>query len=305
MVLCINRFSISLRGFMGAFLIILFCSLLMQPSCLWAGQLLSIRPVVVDGVYGVEIQADTPLTYTYYRIPGQMMAALDVADLNVTAAEPLVVMQKGGFLSVSLDSVYIARMPVGRITFELDRESDISVVPSPDKKRLVVRLTSPSPMPKPAVSNVPKDTVLAEPQKAVAPKREDQIVRPTRSADTLTTTVPVADSFTHQHRNTLSIDGIVVGNTGVEIKATGNIAEFKQMVLEQPVRLVIDIPGATATLRTKTVSVRKHGINRIRVGIYPTYTRIVLDADTTATFSGYTIEPTATGLKVNLVAPSR
>lgn len=313
MVSCINRINILTRDCMVVMGILFLYSLLIQPSCLWAGQLLGIRPVIVDGVNGVEIQSDSPMTYTYYRIPGQMVAALDVADLNVSAAEPLVVMQKGGFLNVSLDSVYIARMPVGRITFELERESDITVIASPDKKRLVVRLVNPPPMVPPVQKLVDNNVsnksdllgVISAPHNPDVIKQEGQYVRPTKSSDKITSTVPVANSSSLQKRETLSVDGIIVGNSGVEITATGKITEYRQMVLEQPVRLVVDIPGAIAALRTKIISVRKHGINRIRVGSYPAYTRIVLDADDATSFSRYTIVPTETGLMINLVTPAK
>jgi type IV pilus assembly protein PilQ len=76
------------------------------------------------------------MTYTYYKIPGQARAVLDIADADPEKIEPLIVINKGLVSSISVDKAQIAGMVVSRVIFNLVSEADIAVTASPDRKLL-------------------------------------------------------------------------------------------------------------------------------------------------------------------------
>lgn len=105
-------------------------------SSVQAAELLDVKPVVSGTAVSIEVSADIPMTYTYYRIPGQPRAVLDIADADPEKIEPLIVVNKGLVSSISVDKAQIAGIVVSRIIFNLVSEADIAVTASPDRKQL-------------------------------------------------------------------------------------------------------------------------------------------------------------------------
>ncbi len=101
-----------------------------------AAELLDVKSVVTGSAVAIEVSADIPMTYTYYRIPGQARAVLDIADADPEKIEPLIVINKGVVSSISVDKAQIAGMVVSRVIFNLVSEADITVTASPDRKLL-------------------------------------------------------------------------------------------------------------------------------------------------------------------------
>jgi len=106
------------------------------PAC--AAELLDVKPVVAGSGLIVEIRADIPMTYTYYKVPGQARAVVDIADADPEKIEPLIVVNKGAVSSISVDKVQIAGMAVSRLIFNLVAEADIFAAASADRKTLSV-----------------------------------------------------------------------------------------------------------------------------------------------------------------------
>lgn len=101
-----------------------------------AAELLDVKPVVSGTAVSIEVSADIPMTYTFYKIPGQARAVLDIADADPEKIEPLIVVNKGLVSSISVDKAQIAGMVVSRVIFNLVSEADIAVTASPDRKLL-------------------------------------------------------------------------------------------------------------------------------------------------------------------------
>jgi type IV pilus assembly protein PilQ len=162
------------RVFSGMLSMIL---LLILISAAQAAELLDVKPIVAGNSVSVEVTADVSMTYTYYKVPGQARAVVDIADADPEKVEPLIVVNKGSVSSISVDKAQIAGMVVSRLVFNLVAESDISVQASPDRKLLTVMFggatasTTASAAP-PAAPAAPAAPVKAEPepvvQKAVA-----------------------------------------------------------------------------------------------------------------------------------------
>jgi hypothetical protein len=303
----------------------------------FAAELLDVKPVVAGDGLTVEILADIPMTYTYYKVPGQARAVVDIADADPEKVEPLIVVNKGAVSSISVDKAQIAGMVVSRVIFNLVSDADISVTASADRKKLSVVFTGGRPASgsseKPAAPPVePAPAPLASPAAgpaatpAVAQKAEadplgldEPAAAPGKSepaaqvADTPTAAavippvalVPSASvklepvvPVAAPPRKSLAITAIKVGATYVDIEANGRLEVFEQLRLTQPNRLAIDVPGATSSLGAKGILVRRFGLDQVRVGRYPDHIRIVLDAGSSP-FPDYAIKSTDKGLRIS------
>src|ERR1039457_4860884 len=107
-------------------------------SPLQAAELLDVKPIVTGPNVVIEVTADIPMTYTYYKVPGQARAVVDIADADPEKVEPLIVVNKGAVASISVDKVLLGDMMVSRLVFNLVSEFDISVNQAPDRKTLNV-----------------------------------------------------------------------------------------------------------------------------------------------------------------------
>lgn len=144
-------------------------------SAVFAAELLDVKPVVTGSTVSIDISADIPMTYTYYKVPGQARAVIDIAEADPEKVEPLIVVNKGAVSSISVDKAQISGIVVSRIIFNLISELDIFVAAAPDRKLLSVTFgastasagktepkkeSSPEPLPEPETP--PKPAAKAE-----------------------------------------------------------------------------------------------------------------------------------------------
>ncbi|GFE60524.1 AMIN domain-containing protein [Geobacter sp. AOG2] len=304
----------------------------------FAAELLDVKPVVAGNDLIVEILADIPMTYTYYKVPGQARAVVDIADADPEKVEPLIVVNKGVVSSISVDKAQIAGMVVSRVIFNLVSDADISATASADRKKLSVTFVGGKPaidgLGKPAVPLAgsvsapisPSDGVSAAAIPAAITKNEtdplglDEPSTATTMSDPAAHVVDVPAPSTAlpkivpaptasvklepvvpasaPHRKHTVIRAIKVGTSYVDIEANDRLEVFEQMKLTQPNRLVIDVSGATSPLNTKDIAVRRFGLKQVRIGRYSDHIRIVFDAGSSP-FPNYKINPTAKGLRVS------
>lgn len=163
---------------------LLFVVLGCMHSTGFAAELLDVKPVVTGSTVSVEISADIAMTYTYYKVPGQARAVVDIAEADPEKVEPLIVVNKGAVSSISVDKAQISGIVVSRIIFNLVSESDISVSASPDRKLLTVAFGSSAPAagktaPEPAAKPAPQPVTVPEP---VAKIEQPAVIAPTVAA---------------------------------------------------------------------------------------------------------------------------
>lgn len=108
------------------------------PMSVRAAELLNVKPVASGSDVVVEVTADIPMTYTFYRIPGEARAVVDIADADPEKVEPLIVVNKGAVASISVDKAQLSGMVVSRLVFNLLKENEVSVTASGDRKTLYV-----------------------------------------------------------------------------------------------------------------------------------------------------------------------
>lgn len=310
------------------FLAILGC----MHSAVLAAELLDVKPVIAGSAVSVEISSDIAMTYTYYKVPGQARAVVDIAEADPEKVEPLIVVNKGAISSISVDKAQISGIVVSRIIFNLVSESDISVTASPDRKLLTVTFggsaAADKPEPKPVtplepVAKVEPPAIAAVIPPAGAVPEEDPLgldEPAAKPAASLTTAVAAASEVTSPAASTvmrvpklepvvpvlassappsaLTITGIATGESYIEIRANQPITDYKTIKLSSPERLVIDIAGAKKQLKSKAFVINKFTISKVRIGESPDNIRIVIDSGTVA-FPAYTITNTEDGLRIN------
>jgi hypothetical protein len=160
------------------FALVFFATLGCFNSVIYAAELLDVKPVVSGSAVSIEITADIAMTYTYYKVPGQARAVVDIAEADPEKVEPLIVVNKGIVSSISVDKAQISGIVVSRIIFNLVSESDISVSAAPDRKLLTVTFSGPTaaaaikPEPKPEPTLESKPESLPEPKSAPVTKIE-------------------------------------------------------------------------------------------------------------------------------------
>lgn len=302
-------------------------------SAVLAAELLDVKPVIAGSDVSVEISADIAMTYTYYKVPGQARAVVDIAEADPEKVEPLIVVNKGVVSSISVDKAQISGIVVSRIIFNLVSESDLSVSASPDRKLLTVTFggssTAGKPEPKPApapeaVANVEPPVIAAATPPAGAAPEEDPLgldepapqskAAPLEKAAAAASELPLPAAPTVMRiprlepvvplpaartlPSALAIQGIATGESYIEIRANQPVADYKTMRLTGPERLVIDIAGARTELRSKSVMINKFGISKVRIGASPHNIRVVIDSGKAA-FPAHTITNIEDGLRIN------
>lgn len=139
-----------------------------------AAELLDVKPVVTGTAVSIEISADIPMTYTYYKIPGEARTVVDIADVNPEKIEPLIIVNKGIVSSISVDNAQISGMPASRIIFNLTSQADISVSASPDRKQLTATFNGTTANPEPAAAAPDSKQLQASEPAASAPVEQKQ-----------------------------------------------------------------------------------------------------------------------------------
>lgn len=292
-----------------------------------AAELLAVTPVVTGQAVSFEISADIAMTYTYYKIPGQARAVVDIAEADPEKVEPLIVVNKGAVSSISVDKAQIAGMIISRLIFNLAAETDISVSATPDRKLLrvtfgdspAVTAPAPIPVPDPAPAATIEPPAAAAPppapsdQKAVPEAAEPAALKTvaavaataalataaTLPAPAVPVRIPKLEPVVPAPRPaSLSIREIATGEHFLEIRANQPVLDYKATRLSKPGRLVIDMPAAKTNQKPKTVPVKKFGIKEARIGASPKNIRIVIDSGK-AEFPTYSVATTDGGLRIN------
>jgi AMIN domain len=313
---------------------VLCLSLVSLSSPVLAAELLDVKPLVVGSNVAIEVTADIPMTYTYYKVPGQARAVVDIADADPEKVEPLIVVNKGAVASISVDKAMIGDMTVSRLVFNLVSESDISVSQAPDRKTLTVSFGSGTSVAAPPAATpaepvavpmskepvVPVSAVVAEPKEPVVaavpvpshPLSKEEadplgLDEPQSAAvadkEAVPATVysaklePVVPATVDQESPTVvAVKGIVLGASFIDIQTNGSVEKFKQLRLAKPERLSIEIPG-TSSMKVASVQVKRFGIQKVRIGTTPGFVRVVLDASKSS-FPRYDIVSIENGLRI-------
>ena len=303
-----------------------------------AAELLDVKPIVAGSNVVIEVTADIPMTYTYYKVPGQARAVVDIADADPEKVEPLIVVNKGAVSSISVDKAMIGDMTVSRLIFNLVSETEISVTQAPDRKTLNVSFgdgisVAAPPVAAPSTS-VAAPVVVPSPQVPVVPAAA-AVVAP--APEVPAAVAASSKSASKEEEDPLGLDepqpAVAPANDAapaavrsaklepvvpVSDQATPSMEVVKGIIIgasfidiqtNGPVgkfkQLKLAKPErlsieipGTTTMSVTSIQVKRFGISKVRIGTTPGFVRVVLDA-AKSSFPKYEIVSVENGLRVN------
>lgn len=279
----------------------------------------------------VEIVADSPLTYTYYKMPDLLKVVIDLALVNPGQVPP-VVAGSGLISRINVEKKDVSTFSLTRVLIDLATDAEFSVhSDAGDRSRLLVTLkrkedapatgskgdlsgeamegspsdnTAPEKIPAeaapattpppPLPANLsPAVPLLPAALPAPAPTQEKTAPLTTPRPAPKPALMPVVPSPNPAR----AISGIRVTGNLVEITANTRLDDYRAFTLTDPARLVIDIPMTKTALAAKEIPLKRFGLSKARVGNYPDKVRMVFDADDT-NFPPYRINRNANGLAI-------
>ena len=266
-------------------------------SAVLAAELLEVKPVIAGGAVSIEISADVAMKYSYYNIPNQARAVLDVAKVDSEKIDPLIVVNKGVVSSITVDKVQVSGVASSRIIFNLVSESEISVSTNADRKLLTVTFDDSTAATAEKLATGPvnsTETVAKEDPPAVEvmtpPPAPTEIRIPKLEPVVPLTVAPV-------YTSALTIKRVTNGASYIDLLTNQPIKDFKVTRLTRPERLVIDLPSAKTDQKPKSIYINKLGITRARIGVSPNNIRIVIDPSKNR-LPAYTVTRTKNGLRI-------
>lgn len=284
------------------------------PNPALAAELSDVKAVITGSTVEIEVSADIPMTYTYYKVPGQARAVVDIADADPEKVEPLIVVNTGMLSSISVDKITISDMTVSRLVFNLVSESDIIVKSASDRKKITVSFGSgnsaavvaPPQIESAAAPLAVLEPIITDPPGSLSKVEEDplgldepmSIPVPDPVITRSVKLEPVVPITTTPLPLKVAVTGVVIGSSFIEIQVNGSVDKIKHMKLSKPDRLTIDIPGMNR-MTAKSIPVNKFGISKVRIGSTPGVVRIVLDASQSP-FPAYSVVFTENGVRINL-----
>ena len=109
---------------------------------------------------------------------------------------------------------------------------------------------------------------------------------------------PIRIAVTGSGKSNGGVSGISFGDNYAEIQTTARIVHYKQIKLDTPPRLAIDIPNVKCNIASQTTPVQQFGIEKVRIGCHSKFIRIVLDFSATK-LPVYEISSKDTGLRIS------
>jgi len=250
---------------------------------------------------GVEISADKKFEYSCSKMPQLLKIVVDMPRTEIGTVGTLYKYRSVLISNIRLEKKNINDVAMTRVSVNLTEDADYTIRTDPsDNKKLTLLLrktaagstagttaavprtgalgTSDVAKPAAPAAPAPKPVSKPVPPAAAAPKSPSRPVLP--GAGQLVT-----------------VTGIECAGDAIDIRSSGSIGEFKTFTLQQPARLVIDIPGAQSTLRSIVLPANRFGVVKARVGIFEGKLRLVFDAGTKP-FPRYEVLKTGTGLRI-------
>jgi type IV pilus assembly protein PilQ len=271
-----------------------------------------IGDVVVDsdsGVSTVSLMGLGDAVFTAFQQTEPDRIVVDIAGVKIDNAMDPVAVYDGVIDEVAVSPFTTdAGDAVTRVEVSLATPADYKVRPMADKLQIEVSTSSEM-----AASDADQSAENAgeEAQSdpwAVAPKSDsDATAASDATAQTDAAAAPeaMAESApmeTHPATTLFAVEPKSIGDDLlIELKGDGSVESAVTFTLENPARLVVDLPGIKSQVKQSRVSVDSVQASSIRVGGHPDKVRVVIDAGSTGQpFSERQVIPTSSGLVVAL-----
>jgi len=237
----------------------------------------------------ISINADHPLVYTSYFLDNPSRLIVDLSQTSFNPASFPIVINKGALESISVTKHIFDSGSLARIELKVKPLTGISVASDPnDMKKLVIKLSQP-PTPPPIPLVVPQQKQEQQEAKTVDSAVPIQVipVTPPKPAETATD----GDLVINKLKSVEKSDG------GILLKFENNVGDYKTFRLNNPERLVIDIPKAKTAMSIDLLNINAFNIANVRIGRTEDTLRVVFDAQK-GLIPPYNIKQTGTGILI-------
>ena len=240
---------------------------------------------------GVEISADRNFEYSCSKMPDLFRVVIDLPRTEPGKPDTVYKYKAIMISSIELEKKSINDVMISRFSINLTEDADFEArTDSSDGTKLTLILRKPAPGSKSGTAAaMPGNGAGGDPAAgkltAPAPPAPKTALRP----------VPAGNS------PPVTVTGVICGAQSIEIESSGGISEFKAFTLQQPGRLVIDIPGARSMLRSIAVPANRFGVSKARIGLFDGKLRLVFDAGRKP-FPDHDVVKTGKGLRIVLRA---
>ena len=295
------------------------------PEALVNAELKSIT--VADDASRIEILSDKPIVYTYYTLDTPPRMVVDIAQTTSGSLQLPMDVNRGSIKRIDVAKHEFGNGVLSRIDVLLAEKVEVvAVLDQQDNKRLILNIPAPPPSvavpamapaiatapvmpaaepvqvvdPQPVTgeSNVSVSGVQgAPPAEAAKPETGGPgLVREAQAAPEAPV-VGVAPAKLSLKPGERGLTAIISNEDSVQLEVAGGVESYKVFRLNQPERLVIDIPKTRNALSAKVVDINRFNLGKARVGGSPEKLRIVFDAVGT-TIPAYTVTRNSAGLLI-------
>lgn len=249
----------------------------------------------VDNDIAVEISTDKKVAYTSYKMRDLFRVVVDIPESEPAKPETVLRYKSIIVSSIWLEKRNINGVPVSRVSINLSDDADYRVqADASDGTKLRLVLTRPAPGSFPGSTGAlpEKDAKAASSAEPAAPGADPAKDVPGPAAAGTGSGNSVAKTG-----QPVTVTGVNCGADSIEIVSSSAIVEFRAFTLQQPGRLVIDIPGAQSTLRSLVLPANRFRVSRARIASSEGKLRIVFDAGKVP-FPAHDVVKTASGLRI-------
>jgi len=282
---------------------------------------------IAPGGSRIEIQGDQPLTYLYRKMTGGSGIMLDIAPGK---AKGIVgeIPGAGNVTGIWVKELQVDGIPVTRLVIGMEKDAAVNVNrDTSDAGRILVTFpslaSSDSTVPgEPVLSDIiepqlkpvkggsdPEKAGLQELKNADTPTVQSipsaaPDLKPAIKTAPLTVAAPVASSplpvvaSSPLAQAKPVLESVVVNRDTIELITGTAMPSYDSFRLSSPNRLVIDLPGAGSSLKSRDIKVGKFGVSKARIGVYGDKVRVVFDVESKDGVPMHVIQKTAKGLKV-------
>jgi hypothetical protein len=237
---------------------------------------------------GVEISADKTFEYSCSKMPQLLRVVIDLPRTESVRPDAVYRYKSALISSIRVEKKSINDVMITRVSVNLTEDADFTAKTNAlDNTKLTVYLR------KPALASTAGSAAMPE----IGAERQSAVREPAAPAASAPTSglQPAVPA----NNQPIAVTGVIYGANSIEFTSSGDIIGFKAFTLQQPGRLVIDIPGAQSTLRSLAIPANRYGLLKGRIGIFEGKLRIVLDAGAKP-FPAYEVLKTGTGLRIVL-----
>jgi len=234
--------------------------------------------------------------FTAFQQDDPPRVVVDLSGVGVGSAAPTTAVEDGVVREVTVSPVGSGSREMARVEIALDAPAAYDVVPVAEG--LAVRIVGAG-----GVAEAPEPERLSpyedDPWAAFETRTEEAASPEAGAAREKSAPEEAEAPASGPASRLVSVETDAAGSR-VRLVTDGSVSRMEAFTLEEPDRLVIDLPGLASALDREEIAVDAGSVSRVRVGSHADKVRVVLDASAAGAFDARRITPVDDGLVISL-----